>query len=83
MFDMKRYIVTADYYDCRAMWFYSNYWIIDVKRQFCKPADADEEVHKLIQAIRRGAKNNKNVSYVDIGVYALGKEVSDKFLNDE
>lgn len=80
---MKRYIVTADYYDCRDLWVYSNYWIIDVKRNYCKPVDADEEVRKLIQAIRRGAKDGKNLSNVNIDVYELGKEVTDKFLNDE
>lgn len=80
---MKRYIVTADYYGCRGLWLYANYWIIDAKRDYCKKVDAGEEVRKLIQAIRRGAKGCEYVSNVDVGVYVLGKDVSDKFLNDE
>lgn len=80
---MKRYIVTADYYDWDGMIVDHFYGIVDETKPFYKAKDTDGKVRELIRQIKQDADANAGITEVCIHVYELGNEVTDKFLNNK
>lgn len=79
---MKRYIVTADYYDWDGITG-RPYCVVDEAKPFYEAKDTVGKIHELVQQIIQDADADADITEVCIHVYELGKEVTDKFLNNK
>ena len=72
------YVVTADYYDWYGMPALNRYWVIDDEHTFYKAKDSETKVKELIDEINQF--EDLDHKRVDINVYELGNNVTNKFI---
>lgn len=76
------YIVTADYYDWDGIKD-RYYWFIAETTPFYTIKDIESKVRGFVQRIIQESDADVDITEVDIHIYELGNEVTDKFLNDK
>lgn len=69
---MKRYIVTADYYN----------WVGGITDRYYWVITEESKIHRFIQRIKQEADADAEIAEVCTHVYELDNEVTDKFIND-
>lgn len=72
------YIVKVDYYDWYEMPKYKSCYVIDDAYTFYKAKDSEGKVKELINDIK--SIKNAEISRIDINVYEIGNNVTDKFI---
>lgn len=71
------YIVKVDYYDWNGVPNYRCY-VIDDAHTFYKAKDSEGKIKELINEINKS--KDEEISIVDINVYELGNNVTNKFI---
>lgn len=72
------YIVKVNYYDWDGMPKYNSCYVIDDAHTFYKAKDSEGKIKELINEINK--IKDEEVSRVNIDVYELGNNVTDKFI---
>ena len=72
------YIVKVNYYDYYGMPKYNNCYVIDDAHTFCKAKDSEGKIKELINEINKA--KDAEISRVDINIYELGNNVTNKFI---
>ena len=72
------YIVKVNYYDYYGMPKYNNCYVIDNAQTFYKAKDSEGKIKELINEINKS--KDAEISRIDINVYEIGNNVTDKFI---
>lgn len=72
------YIVKVNYYNYYGMPKYNNCYVIDDAHTFYKAKDSEGKVKELINEVNK--PEDAEISRVDINVYELGNNVTNKFI---
>ena len=72
------YIVKVNYYDYYGMPKYNHCYVIDDAHTFYKAKDSEGKVKELINEINKS--KDAEISRIDINVYEIGNNVTDKFI---